>query len=325
MKALYFNGEKIHYKKNYPVGKPSKAEALVRILKAGICNTDIEIVKGYMGFEGILGHEFVGIVEECNEKRLIGKRVCGEINLSCGECEYCRKKLENHCPSRKVLGILNKDGCFAEFITLPIKNLHTLPKNVSDNEAVFVEPLAACFEVLKQIRIEKDDVVAVIGDGKLGLLMVQVVGQKTRNIHLIGRHRRNLNIAKRFDLLSVFLENSLKAERLKKTKCDIVIDCTGTPAGLSLSMELVKPCGKIVLKSTYASAQPLNLAPVVINEITLIGSRCGPFKDAINALKVGKVDVLPLISKDFHLSEGLEAIEYAKQKGVMKVILSVAQ
>jgi len=324
MKGLYFNGKKLILKDDIPKPRPKKGEALVRVIKAGVCNTDIEITKGYMNFRGVAGHEFVGMVEKSADKKFLGKRVCGEINLACGRCEYCAEGMGNHCPARKVLGILSKDGCFAEFITLPEKNLHIVSSSVSDDEAVFTEPLAACFETLKQVKINENDRVAVMGDGKLGLLMAQVAGLKSQNVVLVGRHEEHLKLAKGQGLSVAVLEKSKRMEALKREKCHIVIDCAGTPEGLSLSMDIVKPRGKIVLKSTFAGGLPLNLAPLVINEVTVIGSRCGPFPDALRALQSRKINVASLISKKFPLSHGIEAMEYAKKRGVLKVILDVS-
>jgi len=315
--------KKLILKNNIPIPVPKKNEALIRILLAGICNTDLEIIKGYMGFKGILGHEFVGIVEECRNKRWIGKRVTGEINAGCGKCSYCKNALENHCPHRKVLGIFNKDGAFADYLTLPVKNLHIIPENISDEEAVFIEPLAACYEVLEQVRINKSNVAIVLGDGKLGLLMAQVIKNTACKLCLIGRHKEKLSIARGLGIDVVSVKQSLKVQKLKLTKADIVIDCTGAPQGLDLAMEVAKPKGKIILKSTFASKSYLNLSPVVINEFSIIGSRCGPFKKAIDALKNHEVKISPLIYKIFPLNEGLKAFKVSCEKKTLKVLLKV--
>ncbi|OGL50277.1 MAG: alcohol dehydrogenase [Candidatus Schekmanbacteria bacterium RIFCSPHIGHO2_02_FULL_38_11] len=320
MLGLIFD-KKLIFKNNIPLPVPAKDEALIKVLISGICNTDLEIVKGYMGFRGILGHEFVGIVEQCKDKRWIGKRVVGEINIGCNRCSYCKTGLRNHCPDRKVLGILNKDGAFAEYLTLPLKNLHIIPSSISDKEAVFIEPLAACFEVLEQVRIGTSDKVVVLGDGKLGLLMAQVIKTTGCISYLIGKHEEKLSVARSFGIETVLLNEILDGKKLKAGEVAIVVDCTSSHEGLSLAINLTKPKGKIILKSTYASNMPLNLSPVVINEISIIGSRCGPFKKAIDALKRKKIIISPLIYKTFPLKDGLKALEAAGKNSVLKVLL----
>jgi len=342
MLGIVFN-KKLTLKENIPVPVPKKDEALIRVILAGICNTDLEIIKGYMGFKGILGHEFVGVVEECNDKNWIGKRVVGEINIGCGKCRYCKNGLRNHCPDRKVLGILNKDGAFAEYLTLPIRNLYTMPANISDEEAVFLEPLAACFEVLEQVKIGSRDRVIVLGDGKLGLLMAQVIKNTGCKLYLFGKHEEKLLIAQKLGIKIINLKRVTgnviaRSEATKQSQnkeiatlfkvpyndikgVDIVIDCTGSSDGLGLAMILTKPKGKIILKSTFASKSYLNLSPVVINEISIIGSRCGPFKKAIDALKKREIKIEPLIYKIFPFKEGLKAFKMAGEKKALKVLL----
>ena len=353
--------KKLILKRDIPIPVIKKGEALIRVMLSGICNTDLEIVKGYMGFRGILGHEFVGIVEKCSDKKWVGKRVAGEINISCEKCDYCAKGLKNHCPNRNVLGILNKNGAFAEYLSLPVKNLHILTSNIFDEEAVFIEPLAACFEVLEQVKIKKNDNVIVLGDGKLGLLMAQVIKNSGCKLYLIGKHNEKLLIAKKLGIKTINLNESLKMNyslarpqdiktkitwssavipakagtqktnwiphqvrndgNLEPKKADVIIVCTGSPEGLDLAINLTKPKGKIVLKSTYASNISLDLSPVVINEISIIGSRCGSFAKAIDALKRKKIKVRPLIYKTFSLKDGLNALEMAKDKKALKVLL----
>lgn len=314
MRALVFDNY-LQYRTDYPVPQSQENEALIRVAYAGICNTDIEITKGYMGFKGILGHEFVGVVEECGEKGLEGKRVVGEINLGCGKCPYCTKGLRNHCPDRTVLGILNKDGVFADHVTLPIGNLHLVPESVSDEEAVFVEPLAAAFEILDQVKIRPSDRVCVLGDGKLGLLAAQVLSLTGCDLVAGGRHKEKLSI-----LEEMAIETRLSTDIAEK-EFDFVVDCTGSATGLELALRAIRPGGTIILKTTVARNKGVDLNAVVINEITLIGSRCGPFAPAILALEKRSVDVKPLISKIFPLEEGVEAFRYASEKGRLKVLL----
>ena len=315
MRALVFNGN-LKYITDYPIPRPENNEALIRITCAGICNTDIEITRGYMGFKGIPGHEFVGIVEKCKKKDLVGKRVVGEINIGCGNCLYCRNQLQNHCPGRSVPGILNRNGVFAEYTALPVKNLHKVPDSISDEEAVFVEPLAAAYEILEQVNISSSDKVSVLGDGKLGLLVAQVIATTGSNPVVVGRHPEKLSILDKSGI-----KTELSAD-FKERGFDIVIDCTGSPSGMETALQIVKPRGKIVLKTTIAKRGRIDLNQIVINEISLIGSRCGPFPAAIKAIKSKKIDLYPLISKVFSLEEGIKAFQYASKKA-LKVILRV--
>jgi threonine dehydrogenase-like Zn-dependent dehydrogenase len=245
MRALIFNGN-LEYKTDYPIPKPGKGEALIRVTHAGICNTDIEITKGYMGFNGILGHEFVGVVQECAKKELVGKRVTGEINIGCGICSFCRSRMHNHCPKRSVLGILKRDGVFAEYTTLPVRNIHRIPDSVSDEEAVFIEPLAAAFEILEQINVSSSDRVCVLGDGKMGLLVGQVLSTTGCNLLVIGKHREKLSILEEIDIKPGLIFNS------KGKEFDVVVDCTGSQAGMERALGIVKPRGKIIIKTTVA-------------------------------------------------------------------------
>ncbi len=316
MRALIFENE-IRYRDDIPVPEPDHAEALIRITLAGICNTDLEIIKGYMGFAGIPGHEFVGIVEKCDNAQLIGKRVVGEININCGKCSYCISGLSNHCTERSVLGILNKNGAFAEYITLPVKNLHILPDTVSDSEAVFTEPLAAAFEILRQIDVSNSDSVCVLGDGKLGLLIAMVLSSTGCDLTAVGKHSDKLLLLERIGIKTKI--NPL----LIGNKFDIVVECTGSRSGVEKALNIVKPGGKVVLKTTVAERGEIDLNQIVINEISLIGSRCGPFPDAIKAMKSCKVNPVPLISAEYDLKDGEKALEHAAKKGVLKIILKV--
>lgn len=316
MRAIVFN-DSLEFLKDYPVPERKKGEALVKVTRAGICKTDLEITKGYMGFRGIPGHEFVGIVEECDKKNTIGKRVVGEINLGCGACPYCKNQMQNHCPNRSVLGIMNKDGAFAEYLTLPVSNLHFVPDSVSDDEAIFTEPLAAAFEIMKQVDIGPRERVCVLGDGKLGLLVAQALSTTDCRLVIVGHHRENLSIMEEIGIktrLSFSFEES---------GFDIVVDCTGSRSGIESAIKITRPGGKIVLKTTVVKKSSLDLNLIVINELSLIGSRCGPFIPAIDAIKSRSVDLYPLISDTFSIDDGIRAFQVASGKGVLKVILKI--
>ena len=320
MKALFFKNNKLILSKNHLPPLPAEKEALIRVTCTGICATDIEIMKGYMGFEGILGHEFVGVVEKCSQKNLVGQRVSGEINIACGKCLYCKRGMERHCPERSVLGILNKDGAFAEYITLPIKNLHLIPDSIPDEEAVFVEPVAAAFEILEQVNISSDDNICIIGDGRLGILTAQVLETRGCKLLVEGRHEKKLAILK---ARGINTRRVTEVHPEYTDKFDIVIDCTGSPSGLEQAIQRVRPRGTVVLKTTVAGKRTFDFNELIIDEIALIGSRCGPFEPAIKALAERKIDVTPLISKVFTLDEGIKAFNYASQKGVMKVLVNI--
>ena len=297
--------------------RPTRDEALIRVTLAGVCNTDLEIARGYMGFEGVLGHEFVGIVEACSDPSWLGVRVAGEINLACQRCTLCQRGLSRHCPSRTVLGILGKDGAFAQYVTLPIVNLHRVPEALSDRAACFVEPIAACFEILEQVRIAPDDRVAVLGDGKLGLLASLVLQSQGLSPVLVGKHADKLGRAHKLGVQTAF------AADLPRKAYDVVVEATGSPSGMQLAIDLVRPRGTLVLKSTYHGALTLDAAPLVIDEISLVGSRCGPFSPAIAQLAGGKLNPEPLIDAVFPLHAAAQALEHAAQPGVLKVLLSM--
>jgi len=330
LRALVFE-RKLEYVTDYPTPVPKLDEALIRVTRAGICNTDIEIIKGYMNFHGIPGHEFTGVVEKCEDKDLTGKRVVGEINIGCNTCSFCRNNMRNHCPDRAVLGILNRNGAFAEYLTLPLSNLHLIPDSISDNEAVFVEPLSAAFEILRQVNISSTDKVCVLGDGKLGLLAGQVLASTGCDLVVAGKHKENLSILEemgiRTELVSTGTAGAIDKLPLqigdKGGQFDIVIDCTGSSFGIENALDIVKPGGKIILKTTVADTVPLDINRIVIREISLIGSRCGPFKPAIHSIETKKVNLLPLVSAVFSLRDGIEALEFASRRGVLKVILEL--
>lgn len=317
MKALRFEENQL---KLAEIEKPNaKNESLIRVLKSGICNTDIEIVKGYAGFSGTIGHEFVGVVEESEDESLIGERVVGEINAGCGECQLCLTSDARHCPQRTVLGIIRRDGAHAEFLNLPTRNLLRVPNEVSDLQAVFVEPLAAAFGITEQIEIFPETRVAVIGDGKLGNLCAQSLRLKSENLFFIGKHQSKLDLVKGKNIETILLENAAK---LNKT-FDVVVEASGSESGFATALDLLKPRGKLVLKSTFSGKTNLEMWRVVVEEITVIGSRCGLFQPALELLKNKSVDVESLVSTELSLSEGVKAMQKAEEKGVMKVILSM--
>ncbi|MCH7675488.1 alcohol dehydrogenase catalytic domain-containing protein [candidate division KSB1 bacterium] len=313
MQALYLKDSLAL--KEIPVPVFGENEALVKVKMAGICNTDLELVKGYMGFEGVLGHEFVGVVEKAANQEWVGKRICGEINFGCAECLYCRRGLSRHCPTRTVMGILNQNGAFAEYVVLPIRNLHEIPESIPNSSAVFVEPLAAALEILEQIKIEPNCEVAVIGDGKLGLLICQVLRLTGCRLKLIGKHPKKLVLAQSWGI------STLKVDEMEDRKYDFVVEASGSPSGFASAMQLVRPRGTLVLKSTYQGSLELNAAPIVIDEITIVGSRCGPFEPAIRTLENNLVKVDALIDQTYPFSQALQAFEHAKQPGSLKIIL----
>ena len=320
MKALTFDGKQLQLTE-VPQPKPNRHEALIRVLYAGICNTDIEILNGYMNFNGIIGHEFVGVVEACPYSDLIGKIVVGEINIACGKCEFCLKGLKNHCPNRKVLGIVNKNGTMAEYVTLPIANLHVLPPKISTLEGVFVEPLAAACEILEQIDIQPEYHVLLIGDGKLAQLIARVVHLNTTNLVVIGKHRNKLKLLDELGIHTVLLDQV----NFKHKSFHVVIEATGNPTGLSLALQFIRPRGFLILKSTYYGKHPFNPAQIVIDELNVIGSRCGPFPRAISLLEHREVMVEPLISGIYPLEKWQTAFKKAQSSQSLKIILQISE
>lgn len=319
MKAVVFDKE-LKLIEDYPNPTPKKGEALIKVDTIGICNTDFEITKGYMGYKGILGHEFTGVVQSINDddKNLIGKRVVGEINCGCKECDYCKQGLERHCFNRSTLGIWKREGCFAEYVCLPVSNLLEIPESVSDEEAVFVEPLAAALEILEQIHIAPDKKVIILGDGKLGLLIALALNSCGLNVMLVGKHEEKLSIAK-----AQGVQTKLLSELEIKKEYDFVVEATGSISGFETSLALTKPRGTLVLKSTIAASKEFNLAPIVIDEITVIGSRCGQFAAALRLLESKRIDVKPLISDVFSIDKSIEAFERNKEKSSIKVLVKV--
>jgi threonine dehydrogenase-like Zn-dependent dehydrogenase len=290
--------------------------ALIRMLYAGICNTDLELLRGYYGFRGTPGHEFVGEVLEADDRTWIGERVVGEINLACGRCEWCAQGLGRHCPKRTVLGIVKHPGAFRELLTLPERNLHRLPSRVASEHAVFIEPLAAACEILDQVRIVRGATVAVLGDGKLGLLIGQVLQGHGAEVHQYGRHKEKLRIA-----ADRGIDARITPKKMPKAAYQWVVDSTGSSDGLRQAVEMTKPRGVVILKSTVHGLSRVDTAPVIVNEITLIGSRCGRFEPALRLLESGRVDVQSLISEVIPLKRAQAAFRRAAAPGVLKVLL----
>ncbi len=299
------------------IPKPARkeGEALIKVLLAGICNTDLEITRGYMGYNGVLGHEFIGIVEDSETHFLINKRVVSEINIGCGHCEFCMSGLKRHCPNRSVVGILDRQGAFAQYISLPDNNIFIIPDNVPDTHAVFVEPLAAALEILEQVRINPTSRVAIVGDGKLALLILQVIQLTGNKCFLFGKHKEKLNVAEQFGAITSL------AKKGGNKKFDFVIDASGKKEGFDFALNIIKPRGTIILKSTYQSKTSLNFAKIVIDEIHIIGSRCGPFEPAISLLEKKLIQIDPLISKIFPFKNSVDAFIFA-QKNNFKVLIN---
>jgi threonine dehydrogenase-like Zn-dependent dehydrogenase len=305
----------------HPEPNPADGDTLLRVRQAGICATDLEITKGYMGFRGVLGHEFVAEVVSSPNKDLVGQRVAGEINVVCGRCDLCLSGLSSHCRNRSVLGILNHDGAFADFVRLPAANLQVLPRTVDDDAAVFIEPLAAAFQIVKQVpTLDGKKWVTVLGDGRLGLLAAQVLQDAGCPVRVIGKHPDKLALCEKWSIRSRPL-----SDIAPRHDQDVVVDCTGSASGFELAMQMVRPRGTIVLKSTAAAGKALNLAPLVIDEINVVGSRCGPFREAIRALAEKRIDVASLVHRRMKLDQAVEAMELAGRSGVLKVILTMDQ
>ena len=309
--------------------------ALIRVRLAGICNTDVEILRGYHNFRGTPGHEFVGEVVDVrgarsHEKNIwLDRRVAGEINIACASlgfqspCDFCRRGLKTHCARRKVLGIVAHDGAFAEFLALPLENLHAIPKTVTDEEAVFIEPLAAACEILAQVRVTAFRRAAVLGDGKLAQLIATVLASTGVPVVMFGKHPEKLALARRSGLTTMLIRGDAAAPRSRapKDRFPLVVEATGSRSGLALGIALTEPRGTLVLKSTFHGAASIEPWPIVVNEITILGSRCGPFDKAIALLRAKLLDPRPLVTRTFPLSEASKAIKFAQQKGVLKVLL----
>lgn len=310
----------LRYEPGYPDPVPAPGEALIRLRLTGICNTDLELVRGYMAFRGVLGHEFVGEVVEAPDASLVGRRVVGDINAACYRCETCLAGRHTHCPYRTTLGISGRDGAFADYLTLPQANLYPVPDAVSDEKAVFTEPLAAACEILEQVGIRPTDRVVVLGDGKLGLLVAAVLRLVGADLVLVGRHAAKLAIAAAWGI-AVADASQAPDGGLAPGRADVVIECTGSPGGFAAARRLLRPRGTLVLKSTYHGDLTLNMSGLVVDEIALIGSRCGPFPPALRLLAAGLVDPEPLISAEYNLADGEAAFARAASPGVLKVLL----
>lgn len=316
MKGIWLENNQLQLRTDIPIPEPPPGEALVRVVRAGICNTDLELLRGYYPYTGILGHEFVGVVEQGPEN-LINQRVVGEINAVCGYCRFCRRGQPTHCENRTVLGIVNRHGAFADYLCLPIENLHLVPDNVPTDVATFTEPVAAALEIQEQVALSADDRVVVIGDGKLGQLVAQTLALTGCELLVVGRHREKLA-----NLEARGIKTGL-ADAVVDRYFDISVECTGNPEGFAIARRALRPRGTLVLKSTYAGNLSLDASSLVVDEITLLGSRCGPFAPALQLLATGQVDVQPLIHAHYSLSEGLAAFELAQKRGVLKVLLEM--
>jgi len=313
MRALALDGH-IRFRSDYPEPSASGTDVLVRVLTAGVCETDLQLVKGYMGYAGVLGHEFVGVAQN---GPFAGRRVVGEINCACGACDLCARGLPTHCANRTVIGILRHDGAFADYLVVPQRNLHVVPDALPTDIAVFTEPVAAALQILVQVPVTPNDRVIVLGDGRLGNLCAQVLAPVAGDVLVIGKHREKLALLERRGITTARL-----AEAPRDRRADIVVDCTGSDTGLPMALTLVRPRGTIVLKTTVAGTQTMPWAPFVIDEITLVGSRCGPFDRALVALERGEVDVRPLIEERLPLERGVEALDLATRR--LKVLLTVS-
>ncbi|MGB7057876.1 MAG: alcohol dehydrogenase catalytic domain-containing protein [Geitlerinemataceae cyanobacterium] len=317
MQAIWLENQQLQLRTDVPVPEPKDGEALVRVLQAGICNTDLELLRGYYPYAGIPGHEFVGVVESGPES-LLNRRVVGEINAACGECHFCRRGVPTHCENRTVLGIVNHNGAFAEYLALPIENLHPVPESVSTDAATFTEPIAAALEIQRQVRVDENQRVLVVGDGKLGQLVAQTLALTGCELLAVGRHREKLANLEARGITTGF------ADAVTDRSYDIAVECTGNPQGFTIARRALRPRGILVLKSTYAGQLTFDISSLVVDEITIVGSRCGPFPEALQLLAAGQVDVQPLIQARYPLSEGLAGFDRARQKGAMKVLLNIS-
>lgn len=320
MKALVYDNE-LKLDKNYPNPTIKDNEVLIKTSMVGICNTDYEITQGYMGYKGVIGHEFVGVVCEVGknvDKNLLNKRVVGEINCACNDCSWCHQGLQRHCPNRSTLGIWQKDGCFSEYFTLPKENVIEISDNIDDTTATFTEPLAAAYEILEQVHIKPDAKVAILGDGKLGLCISLVFSALNIDYIHIGKHEEKLAISKNLGAKTMLL-SEIKEE--DKKSFDVVVEATGSTGGFETSGSLVKPRGTLVLKSTIVAREGLNLASIVVDEVNIVGSRCGQFRPILRLLEKGKIDVKPLVSAVYGVDEFEKAFEENSKRGSLKVLV----
>lgn len=302
---------------DYPNPHRKGSDALIRVLVAGICGTDLEITGGYRGFRGVLGHEFVGRVEEARSPELVGQRVCGEINISCGYCALCSAGMKSHCASRTVLGIAGHDGCFADYVVLPESNLHRVPEGIGDEEAVFVEPLAAAYRIVEQLNAQRIGRAVVLGEGRLGSLCALVLQRSGIDPLVVGKHEVKLAVLRSLGLRTANLGDDVPGA------ADLVVEATGSPSGLDLALDLVRPRGTVVLKSTIAGRIAADLSRATVNEVMLLGSRCGPFEPAIRALAQREVNVQPLITDCLPFGRALQALDRARESDALKVLLDL--
>lgn len=316
MKALWLEDCQLHLRDDLPIPQTSTNEALIRVLQAGICNTDLELVEGYYPFSGIPGHEFVGLVEE-GPSKLVGQRVVGEINTCCGDCDSCRRGLKTHCEHRTVLGIAGRDGAFAEYLTLPLENLHLVPSEITTDAATFTEPLAAAIHILQQISVEPTDRTLVVGNGKLGQLIAQALALTGCHLEVVGRRPSHTQLLRDRGITTRL------AEQVDTAGYDIAVECTGNSAGFDLALQALRPRGTLVMKSTYAGHLELDASALVVREITVVGSRCGPFAPALHLLTEGAIEVESLIEARYPLQEGLTAFEHARRPGALKVVVEM--
>ncbi|MBS0018515.1 MAG: alcohol dehydrogenase catalytic domain-containing protein [Arthrospira sp. SH-MAG29] len=317
MKAVWLENQQLELRTDIPTPTPPPGEALVRVLRAGICNTDLELLRGYYPYQGIPGHEFVGMVEQ-GPPNLLGRRVVGEINAACGKCRFCLTQQPTHCENRTVLGIVNRNGAFADYLTLPVQNLHLVPHSVSTDAATFTEPIAAALEIQQQLSIHPQWRVLVVGDGKLGQLIAQTLALTGCDLLAVGRHRHKLEL-----LENRGIKTGL-ADAVVDRSFDLAVECTGNPEGFKIARRSLRSRGILVLKSTYAGDLTIDISSLVVDEIALLGSRCGPFVPALELLAEFRVDVEPLIEAKYSLDEAIAAFNHAQKRGTLKVLVDVA-
>jgi threonine dehydrogenase-like Zn-dependent dehydrogenase len=318
VRALWLENRHLSFREDIPTPEPPPGEALVRVLIAGICNTDLELTRGYYPYAGIPGHEFVGIVEKGPDE-LTGRRVVGEINAVCGRCEACRQGRPTHCDHRDVLGIIRRNGAFAEYLTLPAANLHVVPDDLPSDMAVFTEPLAAALEIREQIDIAETDRVLVVGDGKLAQLVARTIALTGCRLAVAGRHRGKLGLLEAAGIATI--DGSAIAPR----SFDIAVECSGSPSGFTLARHALRPRGTLVMKSTYAGDLTVNASSLVVDEITLVGSRCGPFEPALRLLAERTIDPTPLIHARYALHDAIAAFDHAQRAGTLKVLVACTE
>ena len=316
MLAIWLQNEELSVRDDLPVPDPSPEESLVRVIRAGICNTDLELTRGYYPFAGVLGHEFVGIVEKGSDE-LLGERVVGEINVACNECSHCRQERKTHCSNRTVLGIMNRDGAFAEYLKLPSVNLHVLPAEISTDAGTFVEPLAAALQIQEQLSIESFHRVLLVGAGKLGQLVAQTLAMTGCDLCVFDRNTAKLSLLDRMGIETVLAPDTPDGP------FDIAVDCTGNAEGFAIARRALRPRGTLVLKSTYSGVLSVDASALVVDEINILGSRCGPFERAMHMLSERQVEVDSLIHASYSMNDGLDAFETAKQHASLKVLLTM--